>query len=317
MNIAIFGAAGAIGRAILPELLARGHTVRLVGRDRTKLEVLAAGRAQVAALDLNDPEQARRGASGMDAILFSVGLPYHQSELYPALTRTALDAARAEGVRQFLLISTLYPYGRARTAKVDEMHPREPHTNKGANRKTQADLVLAAHDPAGLQTLVLVLPDFYGPTADLSYGKEIFDAALTGKTANVIGPLDVPREYVYVPDVAPVVADLFERPALFGRTYHLGGAGTITTREFVSAAERASGRRIKTFVANKTLLRLLGPFNPLLREFIEMYYLFTEPVVLDDALLRGVLPDLRKTPYDVGIPATIEALRARREPARV
>ncbi len=317
MNIAIFGAAGAIGRVVFPELLARGHAVRLVGRDRTKLEALAAGRAEVAALDLSDPEQARRAAQGMDAILFSVGLPYHQSERYPPLTRIALDSARDAGVRQFLLISTLYPYGRARTATVDETHPREPQTKKGANRKAQADLVLAAHDTAGLQTLVLVLPDFYGPTADLSYGKEIFDAALTGKTANLIGPLDVPREYVYVPDVAPVVADLFERPALFGRTYHLGGAGTITTRQFVAAAERAGGRHIKTFVATKALLRLLGPFNPLLREFIEMYYLFTDPVVLDDTLLRSVLPDLRKTPYETGIPATVQALRARLEPAGV
>jgi nucleoside-diphosphate-sugar epimerase len=316
VKIAIFGAAGAIGRAVLPEFLARGDEVRLVGRDGAKLEALAAGRAQVAALDLSDPEQARRAADGMDAILFSVGLPYHQSEGYPPLTRVALDAACAAGVRQFMLISTVYAYGRARTPRVAETHPREPHTNKGANRKAQADFVSAAHDPAALQTLVLVLPDFYGPTADLSHAKGIFDAALSGKAANVIGPLDVPREYVYIPDVAPVIAELFARPALFGRTYHLGGAGTITTRAFVADVERAAGRRIKTVVATKTLLRLLGPFNPMLREFIEVYYLFTEPVVLDDALLRSVLPELRKTPYEVGIPATLEALEARPERAR-
>jgi nucleoside-diphosphate-sugar epimerase len=291
--------------------------MRLVGRDPAKLEAMAGGRAEFVAADLSDPVAARRAADGMDAVLYAVGLPYHHSAQYPPLMRTAIDAARAAGVRQFLLISTVYPYGRARTATVAETHPREPHTAKGRNRKAQADIVLGAHDPNGMRTLVLVLPDFYGPTANLSYAKEIFDAAVTGRTANVIGPVDVPHEYVYVPDVAPVIADLFARPDAFGTTYHLGGAGTIATRDFIAATERAAGTRIKTLVANKTLLRLLGLVNPLMRELVEMHYLFTEPVVLDDSKLRALLPGLQKTPYAAGIHATVDALRAQQAPAHV
>ncbi len=317
MNIAIFGAAGAIGRETFPRLIERGHRVRLVGRDRAKLEALSAGRAEVSALDLADPAQARRAAAGMDAVLFAVGLPYHESAQYPPLTRIALEAAQSAGVRQFLLISTVYPYGRAQAPTVSETHPREPHTVKGRNRKLQADLVRRAHDPAGLQTVVLVLPDFYGPTADLSYAKQVFEAAVAGKTASVIGPLDVPHEYVYVPDVAPVIADLFERPPAFGQTYHLAGVGTITTREFIAEVERAAGKRVRTLVAGKTMLQVLGTFNPLMRELVEMHYLFTEPVVLDDSRLRTVFPDVRKTPYEVGIAATVQALRARREALHV
>jgi nucleoside-diphosphate-sugar epimerase len=317
MNIAIFGAAGAIGRVALPELLGRGHRVRLVGRDRAKLEAVAGGRAEIVCADLAALADARRAADGMDGVLFAVGLPYHQSAQYPPLTRTAVAAARAAGVQRFLLISTLYPYGRAQTPTVAETHPREPHTRKGRNRKEQADIVLGAHATDAMRSLVLVLPDFYGPQADLSYGKEIFDAACTGRTANVIGPIDVPHEYVYVPDVAPVIADLFERPDAFGTTYHLGGAGTITTRDFIAEAERAAGTRIKTLVAGKTLLRAVGLVNPLLRELVEMHYLFTEPVVLDDSKLRALLPELRKTPYAAGIRATVDALRAQRTPAHV
>jgi nucleoside-diphosphate-sugar epimerase len=317
MKIAIFGAAGGTGRVLLPELLRRGHAVRVVGRDAAKLQTLAGAGVEIVAGDLADPAQARRAAEGVDAIVFSVGLPYDQFARFPALMRGAVEAAQAAGVRQLLLISNVYPYGRAQTPKVAETHPRAPQTRKGEFRKQQADIVLAAHDPAGLQTLVLVLPDFYGPTADLSYVKEIFDAAVRGKTANVVGPLDVPREYVYLPDVAPVVADLFERPAAFGRTYNFGGPGTITTRQFVDEAQRAGGKRIKLLAANKTLLRLLGTFNPLMREIVEMYYLFTDPVVLDDTLLHAVLPDVRKTPYAAGIAATVNALRAPHEGVHV
>jgi nucleoside-diphosphate-sugar epimerase len=315
MKIAIYGAAGAIGRVAVPELLSRGHDVRLVGRNRAKLEAIRGGwgAVEIVTADLGDPAAARRAAQGVDAIVYAVGLPYHESAQYPPLMRTAVETARAAGVRQFLLISTVYPYGRAQTPTVAETHSREPQTRKGRNRKAQADIVLGAHDPAGLRTAVLILPDFYGPTADLSYAKEIFDAALSAKTANVIGPLDVRHEYVYVPDVAPVIADLLATPDAFGRAYNFAGAGTITTREFIAAAEHAAGKRIRALAANKTLLRMLGTFNPLMREIAEMYYLFTDPVVLDDGALRAVLPNLRKTPYDVGIPATLAALRAARE----
>ena len=40
-----------------------------------------------------------------------------------------------------------------------------------------------------------------------------------------------------------------------------------------------------------------------------MHYLWTSPVILDDSRLQGLLPELRKTPYDEGIRETIQAMR--------
>jgi hypothetical protein len=48
---------------------------------------------------------------------------------------------------------------------------------------------------------------------------------------------------------------------------------------------------------------------------VEMNYLWTTPVKLDDTRLRRLLPNLRKTPYAEGIHATIEAMRSRALPA--
>jgi len=50
-------------------------------------------------------------------------------------------------------------------------------------------------------------------------------------------------------------------------------------------------------------------FNPVLRELVEMHYLWTTPVKLDDTRLRQMLPNLRKTPYPEGIRQTIDAMR--------
>jgi nucleoside-diphosphate-sugar epimerase len=315
MNVAIFGGAGAIGAVVVPELLARGHGVRVVGRDAARLAAAfpQPGVEHVAA-DLADPLAARRAATGVDAIVYAVGVPYDRFELHPQLMRITLDAAGNTGVRELLLIGTVYPYGVPQTAKVDERHPYAAHTTRGRYRKEQLEMLLRAHDPHGLRTVALILPDFYGPGAEHSFAKSVVEGAARGTRAMLVGPRDIPHEFVYTPDVAPVVVDLLERPDAFGTTYHLGGAGTITTREFVRIAYASVGRAPNATWANKLLLQLVGVVNPLMCGVAEMYYLWTTPVVLDDAKLRALLPQVRKTPYEEGIRSTVAASVAERVP---
>jgi hypothetical protein len=56
------------------------------------------------------------------------------------------------------------------------------------------------------------------------------------------------------------------------------------------------------------MLRVAGLFNPVLRELVEMHYLWTTPVKLDDTRLRQLLPN-QQTPYPEGIRQTIDAMR--------
>ena len=65
----------------------------------------------------------------------------------------------------------------------------------------------------------------------------------------------------------------------------------------------------KLMVAGKAMLRVLGLFNPLMRELVEMLYLEETPVILDDSKLQAKLGTLRKTPYDEGIRQTLEWMR--------
>ena len=310
MNVAIFGAAGSIGRTAAPELIRRGHRVRVAGRDADRLR-RAFPECEVVAADIADPAQARAAADGMDAILFAVGVPYPEFAKYPPLMRTAVEAARDAGVGRLLAIGTVYLYGRAQTPRIAETHPHTPHTRKGLAREAQFEVVREAHDPAGLTTALLVLPDFYGPAIENSYLTAVFDGAVTGASATVIGPIDRPHEFVYVPDVVPVIADLLAVPAAFdGGVYHLSGAGTIVPREMFARAYRAAGNKPKLFVAGLAAQRIFGLFNPLVREMVEMNYLWTDPLVLDDAKLARVVGPLHKTSYDDGIRASVDAARA-------
>ncbi len=108
-----------------------------------------------------------------------------------------------------------------------------------------------------------------------------------------------------MPDVGPVVLALAARDEAYGRWWHLGGSVVMTQREIIDKVFRMAGRKPKFRVAGKMLLRLLGLLNPLMRELVEMNYLLTNPAILDDAALHGLLGNIHKTPYEEGFRATL------------
>lgn len=312
-RIALFGAAGAIGGSIAADLRSKGRPYRVVGRKRAELESKFGfdPLAEIATWNPDDPASVRAATRGIDTIFYLVGVPYWQFELHPALMGKTLDGAIAEGVKHLVLIGTVYPFGRARTERVSEDHPREPHTFKGRKRKEQEDLVLAADAQGSIRGTVLRLPDFYGPNVESSYVASAFHAAVDGGRAQLIGPIDTPHEFVYVPDVGPVAVALANEPRAYGRAWHYGGPGVITQRAFVERVFQEAGRKPRYIVATKAMLRILGLFNPLLREIVEMQYLFETPVIMDDTALHGLPGNVAKTSYEDGIRQTLRQMKPR------
>ena len=209
-KIALFGAAGAIGQSIAQAISAAGQPYRVVGRSEASLRKAfgADPLAEVVTWNPDSPASVLAAAEGVDTIVYLVGVDYWRFELHPELMRKTLDGAIAAGVHNLLLIGTVYPYGRPRATPVREDHPREPHTFKGRMRKAQEDLLLQAHADGRINGAVLRLPDFYGPGVDRSVLHGAIVAAVQGGTADMLAPLDAPHEFVFVPDVGPVVAKL-------------------------------------------------------------------------------------------------------------
>ena len=310
-KIALFGAAGAIGQSIAKALAARGQGYRVVGRSEASLRK-SFGADPLAEIVTWNPDSAasvQAAAAGIDTLIYLVGVNYWQFELHPQLMRKTLEGAIAAGVRNVILIGTVYPYGRARTTPVREDHPREPHTFKGRMRKEQEDVLLQAHADGRINATVLRLPDFYGPGVEASLLHRAAVAAVKGGAADLIGPIDRPHEFVFVPDVGPVVAKLIDTPAAFGRVWHLAGAGVTTQRDLVDEMQRQAGRRISLRIAGKAMLRVLGLFNRMIRELVEMNYLMTEPLVMDDSALQRLIGPVFKTSYAEGVRQTLAAVQ--------
>ena len=307
--LVIFGAAGAVGKAVGAQAKKRGIPTRVVGRRAAALRLAFGDDHELVTADVTDQAQANIAAAGADSIVHAIGVPYNQFDLHPVLMQRVVDAARSQGVRKLVVVSSVYSYGQPAGALVDETHSRDPHTYKGRMRKLQEDIALAADSPS-LKTLVLRVPDFYSADAENSLANEIFKAAREGKPAPVLAPIDKPHEWVYTPDVGAVILDLLARDDVYGTAYNLAGAGTITTRDFAARTYEQYGQELRLRVVTTPMLRVLGLFNPVMRELVEMQYLQSNPVILDDAKLTRALGGIKKTSYADGIADTIEGARA-------
>ena len=65
--------------------------------------------------------------------------------------------------------------------------------------------------------------------------------------------------------------------------------------------EEQTGRPLKRRIAGKTMLRVMGWFVPFMRELVEMHYLQTDPVLMDDSALQALIGPIHKTPYEEGV----------------
>lgn len=316
-KVALFGAAGAIGQSIAAALSSQGAPYRVVGRSEASLrKTFGADRlAEIVIWNPDSPASVQAAATGVQTLIYLVGVDYRHFELHPELMRKTLAGAMAAGVENIALIGTVYPYGRAKSNPVREDQPREPNSFKGRMRKDQEDLVMQAHADRRIKATVLRLPDFYGPGVEASLLHGAAVAAVDGGTADMLGPLDRPHEFLFVPDVGPVVAKLVDTAAAFGKIRNLAGAGVTSQRELVSEMERQTGRRLKLRVVGKTMLRLIGLFKPIMREMVEMNYLLTDPLIMDDSALQQLIGPIRKTPYAEGVRRTLAAVAGRRKAA--
>lgn len=314
--IGLVGATGATGRAVADVLRKQGRGYRAIARSNLALEAHF-GRdplAQTRVWNPDDADSVREAFEGLDSIVYLVGVNYWQFDLHPKLMRATLDGAIAAGVKRIVLLGTVYAYGRPQTPTVREDHPRSPQTFKGRMRKEQEDMLFEARANGQIEATVLRVPDLYGPQMEYSLLTSAFQAAPLGKTAQLVGPIDTPHEFALVADVAATIVRVLDEPRAFGRAWNYGGPSVITQREFVEKIYAACGTKPKLMVASKWMLQLFGIFSPLMRELVEMNYLQTTPVILDDRALHALLGDLSKTSYDEGVRLTLAGNAANAPP---
>ena len=304
----VFGT-GAIGLALVEELVGMGLQVRVVNRSGSA--DVPAGVAVVSA-DASDPDLAARAAGGATCVYQCLNPPYHRwGELFPGLQQGVIGAAREAGAR-YVSFENLYAYGDTHGEPITESTPLHADTRKGRVRLEMAEQLRALHDAGELSVTTARASDYFGPrgTVQSPLGDLVIGAALAGKPARVMGDPDQPHSYTYVSDAARTLAALGTRDGVLGEVFHVPTAPARSTRELIGMISADLGAPIKVSVGPRMLLRLMGLFNPTVRELDEMRYEFTQPFVVDSTKAETRL-GLEPTPIGQAIAETVAWFRDR------
>lgn len=311
----ILGATGGIGGETARVLLARGYRVRALHRNPAE----AAQRfSDLGAIEWLYGDAMRAldvigAARGADVIVHAVNPPGYRNwrgRALPMLEST-LAAARVCGAR-IVFPGTVYNFGPDAFPRLTESSPQRPLTRKGAIRVEMEERLKAAAK-TGLKVLVVRAGDFFGPR---STGNNWFCEGLVkpGRALSAVtypGKRDAGHAWAFLPDLAETFARLLDREedlepfAVFhfrGHSFERGVDMAIATRE----AAGHPGAPIRRFPW--PALYLLAPFNETIREMLEMRYLWSDTVLLDNAKLVAFLGEEPHTPLHAALSETLRGL---------
>jgi nucleoside-diphosphate-sugar epimerase len=211
---------------------------------------------------------------------------------------------------RYVSFENLYLYVDTHGTPLTESTPQLPATRKGEARLVMAEQLRDLHNAGDLAVTTARASDYFGPrgTSQSPFGDLVIGAALAGKPARVMGDPDQPHSYTYVRDAARTLAALGTRDDVLGEVFHVPNAPAQTTREIIGMISAELGSPIKISVAPRVLLRLIGLFNPTVRELDEMRYEFTQPFIVDSTKAQARL-GIEPTPLTEAIAHTIAWFR--------
>jgi 2-alkyl-3-oxoalkanoate reductase len=254
MRVFVAGASGAIGRPLVPRLVAAGHEVTGTTRSEERAEAIRAAGARAALVDALDPEALRAAVveARPEAVVHQLtALPDRFEPRDKAIydptnrlrgegTRSLLEAARAAGARRFVCQSIAFAYAPGpRPEVMDEDAPLalDAPAPFGDGVRTLVEMERAVLGAGGL---VLRYGWFYGPGTYYGEGGST-EADVRRRRFPVIGRGEGLFSFIHVDDAASATVAAVERGA--PGVYNVVDDEPAPMREWLPAYAEAIGAR--------------------------------------------------------------------------
>lgn len=225
-TILIVGATGVLGTEVVRQLRAEQKTVRALVRTTSapeKVEALRAMGAEIAIGDLKDPATLVPVFQGCARVISTASstLSRAEGDSIDTVDRDgqlrAIEAARAAGVQQFVLVS--FP-------EFAQGFPLQ-------DAKRQVEQALIA---SGMGYTILRPTHF----AEIWFSPALgFDAA--ARTARIFGDGNAPMNWISFFDVATACRKALGNPRALNQCFDLGGPEALSQLDIVRAMERQGG----------------------------------------------------------------------------
>jgi nucleoside-diphosphate-sugar epimerase len=137
-------------------------------------------------------------------------------------------------------------------------------------------------------------------------GARAFYPLLAGKSAQMIGRVDLPHTHTYVGDFGKALVILGERAEADGQVWHVpNDQPKMTQGDLVRMFAEEAGIEPKMSSMGRLMMSIGGLFIPEARETVEMMYEFEKPFVVDSSKFEKQF-DMKATPIRQAIKTTIE-----------
>lgn len=283
MTQTILGAGGAIGTPLARELRKHTDRVRLVSRNPRAVNPTD----ELFPLDAQDFSGIDRAVSGSAVVYVTIGFEYKLAvwrNLWPPFMQAVIEACAKHQAR-LVFFDNMYLYASEAVPHMTEDSPIAPSSEKGKVRAQLHRMIFDAVKAGRLKALVARSADFYGPENRASALQiMVADNFKKGKKAQAFGNIDKVHTYTYTPDAARATAQLGNTPDAFGQVWHVPTTrARWTNRQWIECIAREMQQEARVQVVPAWMLKLLGLFIPIMREFPEMLYQYEQDYVFDSA----------------------------------
>ncbi len=298
---------GAIGSAVVHNLLARGERVRVVTRSGSGPEHPLVERV---AMDAADGAALARRADGAVAIYNCANPPYHRWPTdWPPIADALLGAAERTGA-VLATMSNLYGYGPV-IGPMTEDTPLAAVYTKGLVRADMWRAALAAHDAGRARVTEVRASDYIGPNAQTQFGARVVPRLLTGRAVRVLGDPDAPHSWTYTEDAAHLLVTVARDERAWGRPWHVPSHPARSSGQVVAEMCRvAAVPEVPVKALPTWLIRVGGLVSPLLRELPEVAYQHDQSFIMDSSTTEQT-SGLAPTDWDTVLTETMRPFRVR------
>lgn len=277
----IIGSGGAIGIPLAKELKKYTDQIRLVSRNPKKINETD----QLYQIDLNDISQVDKAIAGIEVVYVVIGFEYKLSvwqEIWPAFMKAVIDSCKKHNAK-LVFFDNVYLYDKSAIPHMIETSPIHAPSKKGEVRQQLHEMIMSEVEKNNLTALIARSADFYGPDNKSSaLNMMVVDNLMKGKKAQAFGNINKIHTYTFTPDAAKATAILGNTTDAFNQVWHVPTTKEkLTNMQWVQliADELKVEPKIQTIPL--WMIKLLGLFIPIMREFPEMIYQNEQDYIFD------------------------------------
>lgn len=307
----ILGSGGAIGIPLAGELKKYTDHIRLVSRNPVPLH----DSDELFRADLQNETDIEKAIAGSDVVYVVIGFEYRLKvwqNTWPPFLKAVINACKKHGAK-LVFFDNVYMYDKTAIPFMTEDSLVNAPSKKGAVRQILHEMIMDEIEKGSLTALIARSADFYGPyNKSSALNMMVVDNFMKGKKAQAFGDIHKIHTYTYTPDAAKATALLGNTADAYNQVWHVPTTKEkLTTLQWIQLIAGQLGVEPAVQAIPVWMLRVLGIFVPIMREFPEMLYQYEQDYIFDSSKFEKRFGMLATRPED-GIRLLIEHLRAQK-----